>query len=325
MMVILTLPKDLSTATSNPRTFEPSPAMSADGTADDFGTYCEQQRRRVEQKLSDYTTYGDDVPAHLAAAIRHSLLAPAKRLRPLLVLMACEACGYDAEAALPAACAVEFIHTYSLIHDDLPAMDNDELRRGLPTCHVAYGEATAILAGDALLAQAFELVARDVQPGAVAARCVAELAVAAGPGQLVGGQQDDLHPDKIVGDLTGLERIHRRKTGAMISISLRLGGLIAGGNEQQLQGLATYGECLGLAFQIVDDLLDLRGDESKLGKKTRKDQQAGKLTYPGLIGEDASRERATHLVGQARQAAQVFGPRAVRLEALARYVLERNH
>jgi geranylgeranyl diphosphate synthase type II len=299
--------------------------MSADGTADDFRAYCDRWRQRVEQKLGEYTTYGDDVPSHLAAAIRHSLLAPAKRLRPLLVLMACDACGYDPEAALPAACAVEFIHTYSLIHDDLPAMDNDELRRGLPTCHVAYGEPTAILAGDALLAQAFELVAKDIQPAAVAVRCVAELAVAAGPGNLVGGQQDDLHPEQVAQTLAGLERIHRRKTGAMIQISLRLGGLIAGANEQQLQGLATYGECLGLAFQIVDDLLDLRGDASKLGKKTNKDQDAGKLTYPGLIGEDASRDRATHLVGQARQAIAVFGPRAGRLEALARYVLERNH
>ncbi|WP_425614551.1 polyprenyl synthetase family protein [Anatilimnocola sp. NA78] len=299
--------------------------MSADGSAEEFAAYCQAWRQRVEHKLSDYTTYGDDCPAHLAAAIRHSLLAPAKRLRPLLVLMACEACGYDAMAALPAACAVEFIHTYSLIHDDLPAMDNDELRRGLPTCHVAYGEATAILAGDALLAQAFELIARDIQPPAVAAKCVLELAVAAGAGNLVGGQQDDLHPQHLAQNLAGLERIHRRKTGAMIEVSLRLGGLIAGANQEQLQGLSQYGQCLGLAFQIVDDLLDLGGDESKMGKKTRKDSDAGKLTYPGLIGEDASRERASRLIAEARQAVAVFAPRATHLEALARYVLERNH
>jgi geranylgeranyl diphosphate synthase type II len=298
--------------------------MSADAFALDFGTYSQALRQRVEEHLVVCTQYDEEVPPRLQQAICHSLFAPAKRLRPLLVLMACEACGYDTEAALPAAAAVEFIHTYSLIHDDLPAMDDDDLRRGRPTCHVAFDEATAILAGDAMLAQAFEIVAAGV-PVWAKADCLVELARAAGPGKLVGGQYDDLHPDGVEVSLAGLERIHRRKTGALIKVSLRMGGLIGRASAEQLADLERYGDCLGLAFQIVDDLLDLGGDETKMGKKTGKDLGAGKLTYPGLLGEDASRQRATDLVAEARRAAAVFGERGAHLEALARYVLERNH
>jgi geranylgeranyl diphosphate synthase type II len=245
-------------------------------------------------------------------------------LRPLLVLIACEACGYETEAALPAAAAVEFIHTYSLIHDDLPAMDDDELRRGRPTCHVAFDEATAILAGDAMLAQAFEIVASNCPTWALQP-CLAELARAAGPGNLVGGQYDDLNPAALEQSLTSLERIHRRKTGALIKVSLRMGGLIGRASAEQLATLERYGDCLGLAFQIVDDLLDLGGDETKMGKKTQKDSDAGKMTYPGLLGEEASRQRAASLIAEARQAAATFCSRGAHLEALARYVLERNH
>ncbi len=303
--------------------------MSADGfeshySATDFQNHCQVLRQRIEDQLTTCTQYGDEVPPRLAAAIRHSLFAPAKRLRPLLVLMACEACGYEMEAALPAAAAVEFIHTYSLIHDDLPAMDDDELRRGRPTCHVAFDEATAILAGDAMLAQAFEIVATNCPSWALPG-CLAELARAAGPGNLVGGQYDDLNPTVLEQSLTSLERIHRRKTGALIKVSLRMGGLIGRASAEQLATLERYGDCLGLAFQIVDDLLDLGGDETKMGKKTRKDSEAGKMTYPGLLGEEASWQRAASLIAEARQAAATFGPRGAHLEALARYVLERNH
>jgi geranylgeranyl diphosphate synthase type II len=302
--------------------------MSADSPAEPFDLHCQRLRERIESALTECTAYdasaGGHVPDRLAEAIRHSLFAPAKRLRPLLVLLASEACGSDPGKALPAACAVEMIHTYSLIHDDLPAMDNDDLRRGRPTCHKAFGEATAILAGDALLAQAFEVLARQLPP-AIAGRCVAELAIAAGPRFLVGGQQDDLHPDSIEPSLAGLERIHRRKTGALISVSLWLGGMVAEAHDEAIRALGRYGECLGLAFQIVDDLLDLSGDESKMGKKTGKDSNAGKLTYPGLMGEEASRRWAAELIAQAVESLQVFGSRAAHLEALARYVLERNH
>jgi geranylgeranyl diphosphate synthase type II len=291
----------------------------------DFSQHTQSLRRQVEGALARYADYGPDCPRHLGDAIRHSLLAPGKRLRPLLVLMASEACGCDSAAALPAACSVEMIHTYSLIHDDLPAMDDDELRRGQPTCHVKFGDATAILAGDALLAQAFEILARDTEPPAVAVRCVAELAQAAGACQLVGGQEDDLRNQFNGGGVEQLERIHRRKTGAMICVSLRLGGLIGGADRQQLADLNTYGEKIGLAFQIVDDLLDLSGDASTMGKKTGKDADRGKLTFPAVLGVDASRQRAVGLVAEACESIGRFGPRAAGLEALARYVLERNH
>jgi len=240
----------------------------------DFSELSRALRRRVDEALDAYTRYPDDCPGELAAAIRHSLLAPAKRLRPLLVLMACDACGCNSSEALAAACAVEMVHTYSLIHDDLPAMDDDDLRRGLPSCHAKFGEATAILAGDALLAQAFDVLAREVKPPAVAARCCGELATAAGACNLVGGQQDDLQAEFADLGIDELQRIHRRKTGAMIRVSLRLGGIVGGASEVQLAALDTYGEKLGLAFQIVDDLLDLHGNEGALGKRARKDSES---------------------------------------------------
>lgn len=298
--------------------------MTSTATAE-FVDYSRKLRREVDEALVAYTTYDDDCPPHLADAIRHSLLAPAKRLRPLLVLMACDACGYDHHAAIPAACAVEMIHTYSLIHDDLPAMDDDDMRRGRPTCHVQFGEATAILAGDALLAQAFEVLARDTRPPEVAAVCVAELARAAGASELVGGQEDDLQAEFTDKGLDHLERIHRRKTGAMIRVSLRLGGLVARVDPTQLAALDTYGQKIGLAFQIVDDLLDLNGDEQAMGKRLKKDSDKGKLTFPSLLGIDESRRRAAALVDEACSAVAVFGNRSAGLDALARYVVERNH
>ncbi|MFN0019825.1 MAG: polyprenyl synthetase family protein [Pirellulaceae bacterium] len=291
----------------------------------DLSAHSRLLRQEVEGALARYAEYPADCPEHLASAIRHSLLAPGKRLRPLLVLMACQACGYDRGAALPAACAVEMIHTYSLIHDDLPAMDDDDMRRGRPSCHIQFGEATAILSGDALLAQAFEVVATDVAPAELAARCCGELARAAGASQLVGGQEDDLRNEFAGGGIEDLERIHRRKTGAMIRVSLRLGGIIGRGTPEQMAALDAYGERLGLAFQIVDDLLDLRGDVSTMGKKTGKDSGRGKLTFPALLGEAESRRRAEELIGEACAALRPFGPRSQPLEALAQYVQQRNH
>jgi geranylgeranyl diphosphate synthase type II len=281
-------------------------------------------RAEIEAALTSYTEFDHDCPKRLQAAIRHSLLAPGKRLRPLLVLMAAEACGCERRAALPAACAVEMVHTYSLIHDDLPAMDDDDMRRGRPSCHAAFDEATAILAGDALLARAFEILASEIRPSSVAARCCAELAHAAGGTQLVGGQADDLAAEFSAGELSELERIHRRKTGAMFRVSLRLGGIVAGADDEQLRALDTYGKCLGMAFQIVDDLLDVRGDADAMGKRVAKDKHHGKLTFPALLGEPASRARAEELISEACRAVERFSGRAAPLKSLARFVLERN-
>ncbi len=279
---------------------------------------------RIEQALDRYTAPDPDCPAVLSAAIRHSLLGPGKRLRPLLVLMTAEACGCSAQEAMPAACAVEMIHTYSLIHDDLPAMDDDDMRRGRPSCHTEYGEALAILAGDALQARAMEILARDIRPPHVAAECCAALARAAGPTALVGGQVDDLQAELQGGDATRLESIHGRKTGAMINVSLRLGALVARASAEQLSALDTYGTRLGLAFQIVDDLLDLDGNEASMGKRLGKDSARGKLTFPAVLGVQDSRQRAAALVAEACEALRIFQERALGLEALARYVIQRS-
>ncbi len=288
-----------------------------------FADYAAQLGPAVESALDLCTQLGDGCPARLRESMRYSLLAPAKRLRPLLVLSAAEACGGSIEEAMPAACAVEMIHTYSLIHDDLPAMDDDDLRRGRPTNHVVYGEGLAILAGDALLTLAFEVLARDVQPPSVAARCCAVLAEAAGACQLVGGQTDDLAEDKPQ-TLETLEAIHRRKTGAMFLAPLQLGALTAGASAEQHAALREYGECLGLAFQIVDDLLDVQGNEATLGKRVGKDVAHGKLTFPGLLGIDESRRRASQLTARSCEAIAHLLPAAEGLDALARFVAERD-
>jgi geranylgeranyl diphosphate synthase type II len=272
----------------------------------------------------------------LAESIRYSLTAPGKRLRPLLALAACQACGGSIEAAMPAACAVEMIHCYSLIHDDLPAMDDDDLRRGRPTNHKVYGEGIAVLAGDALLTLAFETLAA-IAPADVTVRCLAELGRAAGAARLVGGQADDLAQEgKLPGlpsvadrspdeSLALLESIHRRKTGAMLLAPLRMGAYIAGADDARLASLDEYGTRLGLTFQIMDDLLDVRGDEAAMGKRVGKDADRGKLTFPGLLGEAESLRRAQTLTAEATSAISDWGPDAEVLEDLARYVVERNH
>ena len=281
-------------------------------------------RRLVDAALDRYSDLPPDCPAQLREAIRYSLLAPCKRLRPTLVLFAADACGSSWEAALPAACAVEMIHTYSLIHDDLPAMDNDDLRRGRPTCHKAFGEALAILAGDALLALAFEVMTREIPDADVAARCCGALAVAAGATALVGGQSDDLAVEFTDGDLAALEHVHRRKTGAMFVASLRLGGYVAAADDVRQAALERFGQKIGLAFQITDDLLDVDGDEAMLGKRVGKDSKQGKLTFPGLLGIDESRRRAQGLVDEASAALAPLGEDRSRLDALAHFVVERN-
>jgi geranylgeranyl diphosphate synthase type II len=266
-----------------------------------------------------------DCPARLAEAMRYSVLAGGKRLRPLLVLMAAEACGAKEAAALPAACAVEIVHGYSLIHDDLPAMDDDDLRRGRPTCHRAFDEATAILAGDGLLTLAFEILAREVRPRDAALECIGALAEAAGPCGMVGGQMADLQAEgRNDASIEELEAIHRRKTGALLRASLRMGAAVAQATEKETEALDAYGRSVGLAFQIVDDLLDVEGDEAKLGKRVKKDSHLGKWTYPALLGVEASRSRARALAEEAVAALGPLGERGGRLRDLAWNLLERD-
>jgi geranylgeranyl diphosphate synthase type II len=307
---------------------------------------------RVESALHVYLQLPHDCPARLRSAMEYSLLAGGKRLRPALVLLACRACGGDDAQAMPAACAIEMIHTYSLIHDDLPSMDDDDMRRGRPTCHKQFDEAAAILAGDGLLTLAFEVVARDIRPPEVAAACCVDLANAAGAVGMVGGQMADLEAERessplspatvhenmprpaggegpgVRGDnnaaLAFLESIHRRKTGRLLSSALTLGGRVAGSAPESLRRLENYGRHVGLAFQIADDLLDVLGDEGKMGKGVRKDAGRGKLTYPGLLGEAGSRAKAQTLVTQACSEIEIFGERARDLQALARYIIERD-
>jgi geranylgeranyl diphosphate synthase type II len=290
--------------------------------------YLRDKRAEVEQHLAEALRPQAGLPASLREAMRYSLLAPGKRLRPILVVMASEACqGAD---PWPAACAVEMIHAYSLIHDDLPAMDDDDLRRGQPTCHKKFGEALAILAGDALLTMAFQVLAEGY-PDRTAASCCRELAQAAGAAGMVGGQVDDLAWEQ-GGEpsFDGLEYLHQRKTGALIRASLRLGALAAYAQRPSpppapvLECLDGYGRCLGLAFQIVDDLLDVEGDAEQTGKRVGKDAARGKLTYPGFLGVAESRRRAERLGREACEQLQPLGDAAARLRALVSYVLERD-
>jgi geranylgeranyl diphosphate synthase type II len=286
--------------------------------------YAERLCPRIEAALTRYSDLGEGCPTKLREALRYSLLAPGKRLRPMLALLAAEACSGSFEAAIPAACAVEMVHAYSLIHDDLPAMDNDDLRRGRPTCHKAFDEATAILAGDALLTLAFEVLAKHIHPPATAAACCAALAEAAGACNLVGGQADDMTGPNSSGSLDLLESIDRRKTGALIHVSLRMGGITANADASQLSILDQYGRHVGLAFQIIDDLLDVNSSQQLLGKDVGKDARQGKLTFPGILGLDQSAQYAGELIDKACQALVPLGSRAAGLDALARYVLKRN-
>ena len=271
--------------------------------------------------------------SRLVAALRHALLGPGKRLRPALVLWAAEACGGGWDDAAPAAVAVEMIHAYSLVHDDLPAMDDDDLRRGRPTCHRAFDEATAILCGDALQALAFETLAAGL-PAPVAARGCLVLARAAGPDALVGGQSDDLALERgWMADLAGadtatqvawMERVHRRKTGALFAAALELGGLAADADADELGHLDRYGRAFGLAFQIADDVLDAEGDEAALGKRVGKDADRGKLTYPTVMGSAAARARARALAEEAVAALEPLHAAAGPLGRLARWIVTRN-
>jgi len=287
-----------------------------------MSTYLETLRQKIESALDSASQLAADCPDRLREAIRYSLLAPGKRLRPTLVWTACELCGESESELEPeyrlntlaVACAVEMIHAYSLIHDDLPAMDNDDLRRGLPTCHRKFDEATAILAGDALQALAFEMIG-TLTPPELAGRCCKELAVAVGACRLVGGQMDDMLHEN-ANSLEAMEHIHHRKTGALIRVSLKLGGMIAGATEQQLNALDEFGKHFGLAFQITDDLLDVLGNESVVGKRLQKDAAMDKWSYPHLLGIEAAKQAAEQAVSDAEKALGFFEQHSVPMQTL---------
>ncbi len=281
--------------------------------------FLQAKAQRTEAALATYVDGWQGVPASLLEAVRYSLFAGGKRLRPALALGAAEVVSGDDAVALPVACALEMIHTYSLIHDDLPAMDDDDLRRGKPTCHKVYGEATAILAGDALLTMAFDTAAETGSTEIVRA-----LAQAAGVGGMVGGQQLDLDGEGKQLDLEALRRIHRAKTGALIQVSLRCGAMAAGASDGQVAALADYGKHLGLAFQITDDILDVVGAEAVIGKPVGSDESRDKSTYPALLGLDESRRLAREAVASALAALEVFGEEAENLRNLARFVADRE-
>jgi geranylgeranyl diphosphate synthase type II len=297
---------------------------AAVSTGFDFAAYLEAARGQVEGALDG--SLGPERPESLREAMRYSLLAGGKRLRPILCLAACELAGGDITLALPTAVALEMIHTMSLIHDDLPAMDNDDLRRGRPTNHKVYGEANAILAGDALLTRAFEMVALR-SPGVPPERLlqvVGELSLAAGAPGLVGGQVVDLECEGKQVDLDTLEYIHLHKTGALLKACVLSGAVIAGASHDLLTALGVYARGIGLAFQIIDDILDVTASSEVLGKTAGKDLAADKTTYPKLLGLEESRQRAGALVAEAKAALEPWKERAAPLLALADYITTRD-
>lgn len=283
----------------------------------------------VDQALDEALPQASGAPARLLEGMRYSVFAGGKRIRPVLMIAACEAVGGSAAQVLPAACAMELIHTYSLIHDDLPAMDDDDFRRGRPTNHRVYGEAGAILAGDALLTEAFALLAQaGIFPGLPAEtvlRVIQIIAHAAGAQGMVGGQVVDMASEGQQIDLTTLESIHNRKTGALIVAALQTGILLGGGGGEALAAVTRYGKAAGLAFQVADDILDVIGDQALLGKDVGSDQARGKVTYPSLLGLDGARLLAQELMEEAMVALQPLGRAAGPLREIARYIVDRSY
>lgn len=291
----------------------------------DLQAYLEDRTERINRALDEFLPAETTKPATIHQAMRYSLFAGGKRMRPALCLAAATACGGDEEAALPLACAVECIHTYSLIHDDLPAMDNDDFRRGKPTNHKVYGEGIAVLAGDALLTQAFEIVAQARGwPRYPHQALILEVARASGSLQLIAGQVADLEAEGKKVAAAQLKYIHERKTSALLCCSARLGGMSANCTPAQLQALTDFGYNVGLAFQIIDDILDITQTSEQLGKTAGKDTTAQKATYPSIVGLEKSRKLAKDLTQRAFAALRIFRGNAAALEALANYLLVRD-
>jgi len=284
----------------------------------------------IEEALRSALSLAQGCPPRLQEAMAYSLLAPGKRFRPRLVMLGCRSAGGAEVMALPAAAAVEMVHAYSLIHDDLPAMDDDDLRRGRSSCHKVYGEAVAILAGDALLTLAFQVLAENYAP-VTASACCRELAAGAGPVGMVGGQVLDLYwENREDGEVADLEAVHAAKTGALLRAAVRMGASVALGEQARtpeppvLAALDLYGRAIGLLFQVTDDLLDVEGETHVAGKRLGKDAGRGKLTYPGLLGVAESRRRADELCHEAVAAVEPLGPAAGPLTELARSIRRRD-
>jgi geranylgeranyl diphosphate synthase, type II len=293
----------------------------------DLKEYLKNRCQLVDKALEEVLPPADELPASLHGSMRYSVFAGGKRVRPVLMLAACETVGGKPEQAMAAACAMEMIHTYSLIHDDLPAMDDDDFRRGNPTNHKVYGEATAILAGDALLTEAFILLSRDESGSDPAARLkvIQEISGAAGSRGMVGGQVVDMESEGNAEiDLATLSYIHTHKTGALIRASVRAGAILGGADTKSLDSLTRYGEAIGLAFQIADDILDVEGTTEELGKDAGSDEARGKATYPALVGLEASKRRAQELVDMALDSLAAFDERAEPLRQIASYIVKRK-
>jgi len=292
----------------------------------DLKTYITERCALIDAALHRFIPSEVTSPATIHKAMRHSMFAGGKRLRPILCLAAAEACGGDLETAMPAACAVECLHTYTLIHDDLPCMDDDDFRRGVPTCHKVYGEGIAVLAGDALQALAFQLLAQvPSNLNYNVGHFVSELAITSGSLHLIGGQVMDLEGEGKKLPLADLRYVHESKTAALLTTSIKLGGMCVGASPEQVRALHTFGWDTGLAFQIIDDILDVTQTTEKLGKSAGKDLTSEKSTYPALLGLQASRDEAHRLTNEAMQALAVFGGKADALRQLAEHLLNRDY
>lgn len=294
----------------------------------DIKTYLKDIATRVDDALDHFLPDEDRMPQSLHKAMRYSIFAGGKRIRPVLMMAACDAVGGHRDHVMPAACAMEMIHTYSLIHDDLPAMDDDDFRRGQPTNHKVFGEANAILAGDALLTEAFVLLANDETGGdvdpEVRRRVIQIVARAAGCAGMVGGQVVDMESEGQEVDLPTLEYIHIHKTGALIKASITIGALLGGADDESLKKLSRYGELAGLAFQIADDILDVTADQSELGKDVGSDEARGKATYVSLLGLRQARERADELRDMAMETLSDLGEKAEPLRQIMKFIIERT-
>ena len=288
--------------------------------------YLNERRQLVEDALDRFIPRADEPPERLHEAIRYSVLAPGKRIRAILVIAGAEAVAGEGWRALPTACALECIHAFSLIHDDLPSMDDDDFRRGRPTNHKVFGEAMALLAGDALLALAFELIADNAQivPEDRVVPVMKLISRAAGTAGMVGGQVTDIESEGKEITPEELQAIHMRKTGELIRASVMVGAMLSGSSTSELNALEAYGRSVGLAFQIADDILDVVGDEARIGKPVGSDQRQDKITYPRLFGLDESRRRAQQEVEHAIETLSAMGESADALRGIARYIVERD-
>jgi geranylgeranyl diphosphate synthase type II len=295
----------------------------------DIKTYLNQKKKLVDDQLSKYIRRF--CPSdQIYEPVWYAVEAGGKRVRPALCMAACESMGMDGHTVLPAACALEMIHTYSLIHDDLPALDNDELRRGKPSCHVRFGEATAILAGDALLTMAFEVLTEaglsaDSVHGHLWLRTTQIIATAAGCHGMLEGQVRDLAFEGTRLDQSELESLHQLKTGALLKAAVHCGALLAKADQKQIDQFITYADYIGLAFQVIDDILNVKGDPKVLGKAVGTDSQRLKNTYPALMGLEQSEAYARFLIDAALQSISAFDNKADALRALARFIVDRNH